>query len=57
MTLILAPNGQPARPKPSDRCPNKACDGTRATRTESCGFGQPTWICAKCGYDYKEPVS
>ena len=49
--VIVAPNGQPARPVPPNQCPR--CGAGRDKRTLSAGFGEPHDVCV-CGYEFLE---
>lgn len=49
--VLVGPNGRPARPVKSDRCPQ--C-GEGNDKRETCGFGVPYDVCGKCGHEYEE---
>lgn len=51
-SVIVAPDGSPARSHVSTKCPR--CRATDDKRVLSGGFGEPHDVCGVCGYDFEE---
>lgn len=47
---ILGANGAPARVPQPAQCPG--CGAGKDRRVKSAGFGAPTDVCSKCGFEF-----
>lgn len=50
--VIVDPSGKPARQAVDTACPK--CGAGPDKRVASCGFGTPSTLCSRCGYDFHE---
>jgi predicted RNA-binding Zn-ribbon protein involved in translation (DUF1610 family) len=49
-SLLVAPDGRPARRASDEPCPE--CGASKEKRTRSAGFGEPDLLCEECGHNF-----